>query len=89
MITHQITKKEVDDNYHQIDILMKPFAHYSEKEVEVIEIASKAIGWTIFSSFVAIKALFSAFICFNPLMVILIKNIFVLEYCSNLILVNI
>lgn len=68
---------------------MKKFEYYDESEINLFKgLMNLASSWAYAITLIA-KIAMLGILCFNPVFTILIKNIFVLEFCSMLILFNI
>jgi hypothetical protein len=84
------TGEMVDGSFQTISTFMKPYNHKDhEISEQVFEATGNTYGYSILSILLVAKMLLAGFICFNPFMAIIIKNILVLEFCSILIMFNI
>lgn len=79
----------VNENFRTAQIDMKMYDYFSDSDVKQFESLNSFAINGLFFSLIFVKIAVLGIFCFNPIFTVLIKNIFVLEFCSMMILFNI
>lgn len=79
----------VAERFRTIIINMKKFDYYDKSDIKLFDGMLNMVSSWAYAALVIAKIAMFGIICFNPIFTVLIKNIFVLEFCSMLILFNI